>query len=120
MKVREFEKKNSKLLFFLVLVNEVLFSPIFLGVLTALAESLQFKSMEEIKKSTKEAYGDILIMNYKIWPIAGFLNFFYMPLKYQVCFNSLVALSWNTYFSYKVNTNTAIVKNEKLQNLTKF
>lgn len=51
----------------------------------------------------KEVYTDVLFANFKIWPLASFINFYFIPFNFQVGFDSHVAVCWNTYFSYKTN-----------------
>lgn len=41
------------------------------------------QSMEEIKRSIRENYVEIMIANYKIWPMAQMVNFYYVPLNYR-------------------------------------
>ena len=39
-------------------------------------------------------------MNYQIWPIASTINFYLIPMKFQVLFSNCVGLFWNTFLSY--------------------
>ncbi len=41
----------------------------------------------------------MVVAQLKIWPLAQYINFRYVPLNLQVLFSNLVALVWNIYFS---------------------
>lgn len=44
--------------------------------------------------------------NYKIWPPAQIITFYYIPQPYRVPFVSIVALVWNTWFAYLFTRQT--------------
>lgn len=52
--------------------------------------------METAKDKIKET----LLTNWKIWPAAMVVNFWFMPLKYQVLFANFVGFFWNIILSY--------------------
>lgn len=43
---------------------------------------------------------ETLLTNWKIWPAATLINFWFMPLKYQVLFANFVGFFWNIILSY--------------------
>ena len=57
--------------------------------------------MEEAAEIIQNQLPDILVADVKLWPAMQFINFYFMPLNYQVAFNSAVAIGWGTYFSLK-------------------
>lgn len=56
----------------------------------------------EIEETVRENTVDIFNAGYSFWTPAQFINFYYVPLKYQVAFNSILAVAWDTYFRYKM------------------
>lgn len=44
----------------------------------------------------------VLLMQYKIWPLANYVNFAFVPLNLQVLFGNIVALFWNIFLCMKV------------------
>lgn len=86
-----------------VLMDQIVFAPTFLLFILSSVGFMQGKSLENIEKDIKNNYLDVLITNYYIWPFVQIINFYYIPLQYQVLIVQTVALFWNTYLSWKTN-----------------
>lgn len=68
---------------------------------TGLVGYLQEYKFSGIMKIIKRDFRDIIIADIKVWPAVQFVNFYFIPLSYQLGFNSVFALAWNTYFCAK-------------------
>ncbi|XP_072936093.1 mitochondrial inner membrane protein Mpv17 [Epargyreus clarus] len=91
-----------------VFVDQFVFAPNFLFLLLVAVGSMQGKNVEGIKKDIEANYLDVLTTNYYIWPFVQLVNFYYIPLQYQVLVVQSVALFWNTYLSWKTNRKRLI------------
>ncbi|XP_043685498.1 protein Mpv17 [Vespula pensylvanica] len=87
-----------------VLCDQLLFAPTFLSILLVSIGLLQGSNINSLKHKLETSYFEILINNYKIWPMVQLVNFYFIPLQYQVLLVQSVALLWNTYISYITNT----------------
>lgn len=84
-----------------VTCDQLLFAPTLNAVLLPTLAFLRTGSMENAKDALKRDYRDVLLANYKLWPMVQLCNFYFTPLQYQVLVVQMVALLWNTYLSWK-------------------
>lgn len=88
-----------------VIVDQFLFAPTFLGIFLSTLGALEGKKFDNIKDDLNKNYLDILKANYSIWPAVQLVNFYVIPLKFQVLCVQTVALFWNTYVSWKTHVS---------------
>lgn len=81
--------------------DQIIFAPLFILVATGLVGFMQEYKFSGIMKIIKRDFRDIIIADIKVWPAVQFVNFYFVPLSYQLGFNSIFALAWNTYFCAK-------------------
>lgn len=86
-----------------VLLDQGVFTPVFIPSFLVTLGALQRRSWEDIKRTVRTDYLPILKANYMLWPAAQLINFRFVPLSYRVPFASCVALVWNTYLAWKAN-----------------
>lgn len=67
---------------------------------------MQGNKPKDVAKKLELEFPDILVTNYKIWPAIQLLNFYFVPLNYQVVLVQIVAVAWNTYISFKTNSQS--------------
>ncbi|XP_045760928.1 protein Mpv17 [Maniola jurtina] len=93
-----------------VFVDQFIFAPTFLFFILVAVGTMQGKSWNSIEKDMHDNYFDVLKSNYYIWPWVQLVNFYYIPLQYQVLLVQFVALFWNTYLSWKTNSTKQLLE----------
>ncbi|XP_059150035.1 protein Mpv17-like isoform X2 [Physella acuta] len=80
--------------------DQIVMSPIFLSTFLIGMGLLKRESPEQIKDHFKNDFPSILLNNYKVWPAAQIINFYFMPLQHRVLLVNFVSVGWNTYLSW--------------------
>lgn len=86
-----------------VFLDQCIYAPTFLCIFIIALGITQGKDWKKIKKDIRAGYWDILSANYYIWPWIQIVNFYYVPLQYQVLLVQTIALFWNTYLAWKTH-----------------
>ena len=86
--------------------DQLLFAPILLSGFFVFNGFIQTFDMDGLKNGVKECKSKIketMMTNWKIWPAATLINFYYLPPQYRVLFANFIGLFWNTYLSWISN-----------------
>lgn len=82
-----------------VVVNQILFTPIFnsyfFGMQTLLAGASLHECAERIKNTVPTSW----INSCKLWPAVTAFSFTYIPIQYRSIFGGVIAIGWQTYLS---------------------
>lgn len=84
-----------------VACDQLLFAPNFLAIFLVTLGTVQGENYETVVCKLKRDYADVVIANYKLWPWVQLVNFYAVPLQYQVLLVQTVAIFWNSYLSWK-------------------
>jgi protein Mpv17 len=86
-----------------MLFDQLLFAPILLTGFYPVNQIVVDRDINSFGKGVKawrEKIWETLLNNWKIWPIASSINFWLMPVQYQVLFANFVGLFWNMILSF--------------------
>eukprot|EP01016_Furgasonia_blochmanni_P041287 TRINITY_DN5340_c0_g1_i3.p1 TRINITY_DN5340_c0_g1~~TRINITY_DN5340_c0_g1_i3.p1 ORF type:complete len:125 (-),score=14.77 TRINITY_DN5340_c0_g1_i3:190-564(-) len=90
-----------------MVIDQTLFAPVFLAVFFSVLDTVQNNGKFDPEfKNVKKCWWSALMMNYKMWPAAQFINFSVIPPSYQVLFANFVGLFFNCYLSWLQNRHT--------------
>ncbi|CAJ1917021.1 unnamed protein product [Sphenostylis stenocarpa] len=85
-----------------LVLDQFLFSPIFIGVFLATLVTLEGKPSQAVPKLQQEWFSAVLA-NWKLWIPFQFLNFRFVPQQFQVLAANVIALVWNVILSFKAH-----------------
>ncbi|XP_062167921.1 protein sym-1 [Alnus glutinosa] len=85
--------------FLRLLLDQFLFSPIFIGVFLTTLVTLEGRPSQVIPKLQQEWFSAVLA-NWKLWIPLQFLNFRFVPQQFQVLAANFIALVWNVVLSF--------------------
>lgn len=86
-----------------MLFDQLMFAPTLLPGFFVVNQIISDRDLGAWKKGVeacKEKIKETLFTNWKIWPIATYINFYLVPVQYQVLFANFVGLFWNMILSY--------------------
>ncbi|XP_025089435.1 protein Mpv17-like isoform X2 [Pomacea canaliculata] len=86
--------------FKMVLTDQMIGAPIVITTFLAGLGILKGEDSKQIVQKIKMNFVPLMINNYKIWPAAQIINFYFMPLQHRVLFVNFVALGWNTFLAW--------------------
>ncbi|GAB4843990.1 hypothetical protein Ancab_013954 [Ancistrocladus abbreviatus] len=85
-----------------LLLDQFIFSPIFIGVFLSTLIVLEGRPSEVVPKLQQEWFSSV-IANWQLWIPFQFLNFRFVPQQFQVLAANFVALIWNVILSFKAH-----------------
>ncbi|KAM5550574.1 protein sym-1 [Rosa sericea] len=88
--------------FMSLLLDQFLFSPIFIGVFLSALMTLEGRPSQMVPKLQQEWFSAVLA-NWQLWIPFQFLNFRFVPQQFQVLAANVIALVWNVILSFKAH-----------------
>jgi len=91
--------------FVAVSIDQLIFSPPFISSLLFNFKFLETGSVEKSVENVKKKWWTCQSNSWKVWPLATFIGYMWVPLNYRVGFGSLIGLFWNVYLSWLQHNN---------------
>ncbi|XP_065851711.1 protein sym-1 [Euphorbia lathyris] len=88
--------------FLRLLLDQFIFSPIFIGFFLSTLVTLEGKPEQVVPKLQQEWFSAVLA-NWQLWIPFQFLNFRFVPQQFQVLAANAIALIWNVILSFKAH-----------------
>jgi len=89
-----------------VAADQVIMAPLGLAIFIGSMGAMEGRDAKHILQRYADLYEPTVLANWKVWPVAQFVNFRYMPLPYRVPFQSTCGVFWTVYLSL-VNSREA-------------
>lgn len=84
--------------------DQLLMAPIGLAMFLTSMGLMEGRDAQHIRGKFKDLYGQAIIANWQVWPLAQLINFRFMPLPYRVPFQSTCGVFWTLYLSFLNST----------------
>lgn len=97
---RIFPSRTGKTLVKKFIIDQVFSSPMYIILFYATLGLWNKWNMNEFKEIILDKGKDIFIAECWIWPPAQLINFYFLPTKYRLLYDSVISLGFDTYFSY--------------------
>lgn len=85
--------------FLRLLLDQFVFSPLFIGFFLSSLVTLEGRPAQIMPKLQQEWFSSV-VANWQLWIPFQFLNFQFVPQKFQVLAANIIALAWNVILSF--------------------
>jgi len=65
------------------------------------------RNSREINKDIKIKFVPTMIDSFKLWPLAMYFNYKFIPVQYNVLYGNMIGIIWQAYLSYLQNIKFA-------------
>ncbi|CAA6666097.1 unnamed protein product [Spirodela intermedia] len=100
-------KKDKKTVAKKVLLEQLTSSPcthfLFLVYYGLIIEG---RPWSQVRNKVRKEYPSVQLTAWTFWPVVGWVNYRYMPLKFRVVFHSFVACCWGIFLNLRARTLT--------------
>jgi len=79
--------------------DQLLMAPTGLAIFLTSMGLMEGRDPQHIRGKFKDLYGQAIVANWQVWPLAQLINFRFMPLAYRVPFQSTCGVFWTLYLS---------------------
>ncbi|KAH1005428.1 hypothetical protein HUJ04_006420 [Dendroctonus ponderosae] len=93
-------KRDFKTVFTKIGLDQFMMSPICIGTFFYSMGALELKPIEKINEELKKKFLDVYMMDWCVWVPTQFINFYFVPVKYQVFYINAVTMLYNIFLSY--------------------
>ncbi|XP_018562229.1 mpv17-like protein 2 [Anoplophora glabripennis] len=83
-----------------ILIDQFVMSPICIAAFFYSMGALELKPVKECNEELKNKFAEVYVMDWFVWPPTQFINFYYVPRKYQVFYINFVTMLYNVFLSY--------------------
>lgn len=91
-----------------VIIDQLVCSPLCIGTFFLTLALLENDSLAELKDEIRKKAYKLYIAEWIIWPPAQVINFYFLPTRYRVFYDSTISLGYDIYTSHvKYNVQTA-------------
>lgn len=80
-----------------VLVDQVICSPLCIGIFFLTLAVLENSSLAEFKDEIQKKAHRLYIAEWVIWPPAQVINFYFLPTRYRVLYDNMISLGYDVY-----------------------
>ncbi|KAL1129007.1 hypothetical protein AAG570_013539 [Ranatra chinensis] len=92
--------KTIKIVLKKVVIDQLFFSPAYISVFFLTMGILEKSSLKEVGQEIVKKGRELYKAEWVIWPPAQIINFYFLPTKYRVLYDSTISLGYDVYTSH--------------------
>ena len=111
-------KRHIRTVFKKVMVDQLIASPIVILLFFVTLGLMKQESAAETMQEMKNKWIRLYAAEWIVWPPAQMINFYLLPTKYRVLYDSTISLGYDVYTSYVINEPTSNIESVQTNQLT--
>lgn len=93
-------KRELKTVAIKIGLDQFLMSPICIAAFFYSMGALEMKPVAKMNNEIIDKFLDVYVMDWCVWAPTQFINFYFVPVKYQVLYINAVTMLYNVFLSY--------------------
>ncbi|XP_017786684.1 PREDICTED: mpv17-like protein 2 isoform X2 [Nicrophorus vespilloides] len=90
-----------------ILMDQLVMSPICISLFFYGVGMMEGKAFKECTKEINSKFVEVYMIDWSVWPPTQFINFYFLPVQYQVLYINFVTMLYNVFLSYMKHRETA-------------
>ncbi len=82
-----------------VFLDETVYSNIYIIALFVICTLLEGKRLKDVEEKIEGQWLSTYLADLSVWPVAQYINFFYVPARLRIVYISALSLFWNAFLS---------------------
>lgn len=96
----KFPGKTLKVLTQKLLIDQFICSPVCIALFFVTLAILEGSTFEEMCIEAKQKAWQLYVAEWVVWPPAQLINFYFLPRRYRLLYDSMISLGYDIYRSY--------------------
>nr|CAI5862832.1 unnamed protein product [Callosobruchus analis] len=97
---KKWPARTGKVVTWKIFLDQVVMSPLCIAGFFYGMGLLERKRLQQSTEEMVNKFKEIYLIDWIVWPPTQFLNFYYLPVKYQVLYINSVTMLYNIFLSY--------------------
>ncbi|CAG9863180.1 unnamed protein product [Phyllotreta striolata] len=97
---KKWPARTTKIITWKIGLDQFIMSPICIGAFFYGMSALENKSLRDSTVELKEKFMETYTVDWLVWPPTQFINFYYVPVRFQVFYINGVTMLYNVFLSY--------------------
>lgn len=82
-----------------IVLDQLICSPLYISAFFVTMGILENKKQTEVWEEIKQKAWKLYAAEWMVWPVAQFVNFYWLPTKYRVFYDNFISLGYDVYTS---------------------
>ncbi|XP_057667450.1 mpv17-like protein 2 [Diorhabda carinulata] len=97
---KKWPQRTTKIILWKIMLDQFVMSPLCIVAFFFGLNALEMKPLKEVVSELQNKFYTVYLVDWIIWPPTQYLNFYLVPVKYQVLYINAVTMLYNVFLSF--------------------